>query len=176
MHQKWIKEEVLLKLMLEQFDQIQLTDQQIDEVAAHIEEYEIKEQELIQKDQRVRNDQLNLAQERISKLIDMHIDRKIDGATYHFKLEEYKQEQQRLLLEIKSYSTDSKVEQFAAKEVLNLINNAKEIFMSSKLSEKQQLLRFFFSNLQLNSDKLLLKLRQPFNLMAKSTEQHVWRD
>ena len=34
---------------------------------------------------------------------------------------EYKQEQQRLLLEIKSYSTDSKVEQFAAKEVLELV-------------------------------------------------------
>lgn len=105
----------------------------------------------------------------------MHIDGKIDGTTYHFKLEEYKQEQQRLLLEIKSYSTDSKVELFAAKQVLELANHAKEIFMNSKLDEKQQLLGFFFSNLQLNSEKLDLELREPFNLMAKSHDQLMWR-
>lgn len=171
---KWVKEEVLLKVMLDQLDQIKLTDDQIDQVARHIEEYEVKEQEVIQQAQRLRNDQLNITQERISKLIDMHIDGKIDGATYHFKLEEYKQAQQKLLLEIKSYNTCSKVEQFAAKEVLQLINNSKEIFMSSKLSEKQQLLGFFFSNLQLNSETLDLELREPFNLMAKSHDQHVW--
>ena len=50
----------------------------------------------------------------------MHIDGKIDAETYHFKLGEYKAEQQNLILEIKSYDTDAKIERIAAQEILEL--------------------------------------------------------
>jgi hypothetical protein len=83
--------------------------------------------------------------------------------------------QQNLTLEIQSYNTDSKIELVAAREVLELVQEAKEFFMSSKLDEKQQLLRFFFSNLTLNHEKLDLELREPFNLMANMHDQHIWR-
>ncbi len=63
----------------------------------------------------------------------MHIDGKIDVESYHFKLEEYKREQQNLILEIKSYNNDNKVELIAARDILNLAKEAKSIFMSSKL-------------------------------------------
>jgi hypothetical protein len=122
------------------------------------------------------NDKLNLTQERISKIIDMHVDGKIDSQTYHFKLEEYKREQQSLMLEIKSYNSDNKVELFAAKEVLKLVSEAKELFMSSNFDEKQQLLRFFFSNLTLDAQKLDVELREPFNLMQNIQDRHIWRD
>ena len=47
--------------------------------------------------------------------------------------------------------------------------------MSSKLDEKQQLLKFFFSNLTLTAEKLDVELSEPFNLIAKSYDRHVWR-
>jgi hypothetical protein len=105
----------------------------------------------------------------------MHVDGKIDGQTYHMKLEEYKREQQALTLQIKSYSGGTKAELVAAQEVLELTKQAKQIFVSSKLEEKQQLLGFFFSNLSLNAGKLDLELREPFKNMSKSQDQHVWR-
>ena len=105
----------------------------------------------------------------------MAIDGKIDAPTYHFKLEEYKREQQALILEIKSYDSGSKAELVAAKEVLDLAKNAKETFMSSKLDEKQQLLRLFFSNLSLDNEKLDVELREPFNSIAKLQDQTIWR-
>lgn len=91
----------------------------------------------------------------------MHIDGKIDS-TYHFKLEEYKRDQKNLTQEIKSYSNNNKTELLAGREVLRLAQQAKEIFMSSKLDEKQQSLNFFFSNLKLNYGMLDAKLREPF--------------
>ena len=105
----------------------------------------------------------------------MHIDGKIDAQTYHFKLEEYKKEQQNLVLELKSYEPGSKVELIAAKEILYLAKNAREIFMSSKLDEKQQLLGLFFSNLELNNEKLDVVLREPFNNIAIMQDQTLWR-
>lgn len=172
---KWVKEEVLLEELLSYFDKIQVTDEQISELVDHIGEYEEQEHALIKNTQRLLNDKLNLTQERISKLIDMHIDGKIDAETYHYKLGEYKREQQSLALELKSYSTDSKVELIAAKEVLNLIKEVRDIFISSKLEEKQQLLGFFFSNLTLDAEKLDVELREPFKMIANAQERHTWR-
>ncbi len=50
-----------------------------------------------------------------------------------------------------------------AKTVLDLAKHAKEIFMSSNLKEKQQLLNFVFSNLKLDEKKLSVTLREPFS-------------
>jgi hypothetical protein len=164
---KWVKEEDLLAILLSYFDDMQLSDEQINEIVEFIEADEIEQYEAAKLAQYQLNQKLNLTQERISKLIDMHIDGKIDAQTYHFKLEEYKRGQQKLILEIKSYDNGSKAELVTAKEVLDLAKNAKEIFMSSKLDEKQQLLRFFFSNLSLDDRKLDVELREPFNHIAK---------
>lgn len=173
---KWVKEEALLREIFGYFDKIQISDDQINDVAAYIEEYEAQEQEFVKNSLRILNEKLNLAKERISKLIDMHIDGKIDAETYHYKLEEYKREQQSLMLEIKHYNSDNKAELIAAREALELAQEAKEIFLSSKLEEKQQLLGFFFSNLTLDAEKLDVELREPFNYISNVPDQHIWRD
>jgi site-specific DNA recombinase len=172
---KWVKEEALLDTLLRHFDDIKLTDEQINEIVGYIEADEIQQHEAARLAQHQLNQKLNLTQDRISKLIDMHIDGKIDAQTYHFKLEEYKREQQALILEIKSYDNGSKAELVAAREVLDLAQNAREIFMSSKLDEKQQLLGFFFSNLRLDREKFDVELREPFKNIAAIQDQTVWR-
>lgn len=171
----WIKEESLLKAIFAHLDQIKLTSEQINEIVEYVAEYEEQEQAFVKNSQRILNDKLNVVQDRISKLIDMHIDGKIDAETYHYKLDEYKREQQSLLLEIKSYSTGSQDELNIAREVLEIVSNIKEIFVSSKLDEKQQLLGFMFSNLKLDAEKLDLELRYPFQIMANVQEGHIWR-
>jgi len=172
---KWVREEILLEELFSHFDKIRLSDQQIDEIVDYIKIHEEQEQEFIKKTQRSINEKLNLTKERISKLIDMHIDGKIDSETYHFKLEEYKREQQSLTLELKSYSNGSKDELVAAQEVLDLTKQAKQIFKSSNLDEKQQLLSCFFSNLKLDREKLDVELREPFKTIATVQDQHIWR-
>jgi hypothetical protein len=48
--------------------------------------------------------------------------------------------------------------------------------ISSKLDEKQQLLGFFCSNLQLDHEKLDVELKIPFNMLTKVQNQHIiWR-
>ena len=132
--------------------------------------HEAQEQESMRQLQQQLKQNLTIVQERMSKLIDVHVDGKIDAQTYHMKLEEYKREQQTLTVQIKSYDGGSKAELAAAKEVLEIAQRAKEIFMSSKLEEKQQLLGLFFSNLSLNAGNLDLELREPFKYMSKSQE------
>ncbi len=55
------------------------------------------------------------------------------------------------------------------KIVLDLAKRAKEIYKSSKVEEKRQILSFLFSNLEMKDKKAIITLREPFNkLMAVS--------
>ena len=51
-----------------------------------------------------------------------------------------------------------------ANMVLNLAARAREIFESSEVEEKRQLLNLVFQNLQLDGKKLLTHLCEPFNM------------
>lgn len=171
---KWVKEEVLLAGILHYFDRMQITDNEIKEIVAFIKKEENKEQEFFVNKQRILSGQLNITQDRISKLIDMHIDGKIDADIYHSKLDQYKKEQQKLTSDIKACSIDNKNEIVCAQEVLEITKDAKNIFMSSKLKEKQQLLSFFCSNLMLDVENLFVELKKPFDEIVNRGDQHIW--
>jgi hypothetical protein len=49
------------------------------------------------------------------------------------------------------------------KTVLDLAKRAKEIYESSKVDEKRQILNFLFSNLEMNDKKAVVILNEPFN-------------
>jgi site-specific DNA recombinase len=172
---KWIKEEVLLATILPYFDAIQLTDEQVDDIVEHLQGCEAEEQSSLRQLEQQTRQRLGVIQERLSKLIDMRIDGTIDSTAYQMKLDEYNKEKQELSERLNSYKGIDKADLIVAKEVLELAQEAKDIFLSSKLEEKQQLLGFFFSNFTLNDEKLDLELREPFRVMQKMQDQHVWR-
>jgi len=172
---KWFKEETLLATILPYFDDICLTDEQVAEIVAYIQDNEEQSHTSARQMEQQTVQKLNTVQERLSKLVDMHIDGTIDGTTYNMKLEEYKKEKQKLTEQLNGYKGIDKADLIAARDVLELAQEAKEIFKSSKFEEKQQLLGFFFSNFTLNDEKLDLELREPFRVMQKMQDQHVWR-
>ena len=47
------------------------------------------------------------------------------------------------------------------KTVLDLAKRAKEIYESSKVNKKRQILNFLFSNLELRDKKAIITLREP---------------
>ena len=58
--------------------------------------------------------------------------------------------------------------------MISLASRAYEIFESSKIAEKRQLINFMFSNLRMNGEKLRFSLKKPFHLMADLTSHHEW--
>ncbi len=58
--------------------------------------------------------------------------------------------------------------------IFSLASRAYEIFMSSKIEQKRQLIAFVFSNLRLRGSKLEYSLRKPFKLMAGRRTHQDW--
>ena len=52
------------------------------------------------------------------------------------------------------------------KTVLDLAKRAKDIYESSKVEEKRQILNFLFSNLEMKDKKAIITLREPFDRLV----------
>lgn len=167
----WTREEQLLAPLLEYFDKIRLTDAQIESVVSSLKQSYAHEQEFFKHSQETLRKELDQIQSRLSKLIDMHLDGGMDSETYHLKLEEYKKRQREITAEMKAHVNADETCLITAKTVLDLAKRAKEIFISSKMPEKQQLLNFVFSNLKLDGKKLLVTLREPFLTLTAMSHQ-----
>ena len=152
-------------------EKIQLPDALIEDIIVYLRQSFAHEQNFFKQSQEKLRKELDLIQRRLSKLIDMHLDSAIDSTNYHTKLEEYKKRQREITCEMKNHIDADENCLITAKTVLDLAKRAKEIFISSNLKEKQQLLNFVFSNLKLDGKKLLVTLREPFLTLIAVSHQ-----
>ncbi len=169
----WVREEKLLEPLVEYLDRIQLPDALIEDIISYLKQAYSHEQEFFKHSQEILRKELDTIQTRLSKLVDMHLDGALDSDTYNAKLEEYKKRQREITSEMKAHVNADETCLITAKTVLDLAKRAKELFMSSKLEEKQQLLNFVFSNLKLDGKRLAVTLREPFSTILAVSHQPV---
>ena len=110
--------------------------------------------------------ELDQVQNRISRLVDSHLDGKIDGEIYEQKLNQYKKRQQEIISLMATHVDADKASLITVKTVLDLAKRAKEIYESLKVDEKRQILNFLFSNLEMKDKKAIITLRAPFDRLV----------
>lgn len=162
-------------MLLGHLNSVQLTDARINDIIAYLKQTYAHEQEFFKLSQAKLRKELDQIQVRLSRLIDMHLDGNIGSEEYHAKLQEYKCRQREITAEMQAHVDIDEECLITAKTVFDLAKRAKEIFESSKLQEKQQFLKFFFSNLKQDGENLLVELQEPFSTIAKINDQPVWR-
>lgn len=62
-----------------------------------------------------------------------------------------------------------------AKYVLELVNQAYDLFMSSEVEEKRQLIKLILSNVRLVDENIVYDAQKPFDLILKTTDSKLWR-
>jgi site-specific DNA recombinase len=62
-----------------------------------------------------------------------------------------------------------------AKYVLELTNRAYDLFMSSEVEEKRQLIKLVLQNVKLDSKNIVYDAHKPFDLILKSADSKLWR-
>ncbi len=170
----WIKEEVIVNALLETFDKISLSDEKIQKIIDFIKQSYNQQQEFLQAKQQALCKELDQIQNRLSKLVDMHLDGTVDADTYKNKMNEYKNRQREITSEMQSHVELDELNMITVQKVLRLAKLSREIFESSNIEEKQQLLRFVYSNLKLDGENLLAELKEPFFSMEKIGDQPIW--
>jgi hypothetical protein len=102
-------------------------------------------------------------------MYDDRYDGKIDEAFFQKKLKEYKDREFAIIQEMESHAKADENFHVTANMVLSLARRSREIFESSEVDEKRQLLNFVFQNLQLKDKKLSATLREPFKIIKDTS-------
>ena len=63
----------------------------------------------------------------------------------------------------------------SVKYLLELCTRAYELFKSSKVEQKRQLLNYVLSNTQLKDGKLLITARKPFDVILTANQRSAWQ-
>jgi hypothetical protein len=87
---------------------------------------------------------------------------------FNRKLKEYKEREQEILRELQRYAVKDTNAHVTANTVLSLASRVRDIFESSEVDEKRQLLNFLFQNLELKEKKLSVTLREPFKMIKEA--------
>jgi site-specific DNA recombinase len=171
---KWLREETiteqlgaffkLLQMPTEILDQIKdtLANVHKDKMDFHNREYE----------------KLVSEQKMVTKMLDnLYLD-KLKGSitdTEHAKFYNTLQAQaQTISAKLEGLQTAEDNYFVTAKCMLELINQAHELFIRSEVEERRQLLKLVLSNLRVEDDKVRWDVQKPFDLIVKCSEDLLW--
>ena len=161
----YVREEELLAQLTPFFDNIALPEEAITRITEYLREVHQSEQTFYKEEQALLRKELDKLQNRLSKMYDDKLDGMIDDELYQQKFKEMKARQQEIVVKMQSHVKADETFYITANTVLNLASRAKELFESSEVDEKRQLLNFVFQNLVLEGKKLVHTLREPFSMI-----------
>ena len=99
---------------------------------------------------------------------------KISDTQYSAVLDKLKARQSALSEQLKDHSEADKQFLITSSYLLNLANRAEELFVSSEVEQKRQLINFVLSNLKLNDKQLVWEYKKPFEMMAFCNKNSNW--
>jgi site-specific DNA recombinase len=170
----FIKEEVMLAQVKKVFESLQVPEDLFKILQQHLMDSAKTERDFHSKQIANLEKENNQLQQKFNTLLDMRLSKSITQDEYDKKAIELKERQRQINAELKIHNDAD--EQFAVTltSLISLASRAYEIFESSKITEKRQLIAFMFSNLRMNGAKLRFDLKQPFNLMVNLNGHTEW--
>lgn len=159
-----------MKEIAQYFDDISLSEELIQQITLYLKDiYEAEGKFYREQKTRLRKEQDQI-QQRLSKMYDDRYDGKIDESFFDRKLQEYKAREREVVQEMERHVNADESFHVTANMVLSLARRrAREIFESSEVEEKRQLLNFVFQNLELKDKKLLINYREPFKMIKDTS-------
>ena len=156
-------------------DRIALNDQQIAEVTSYLKSIHESEALFHFESLRTLRQEQDRLQRRLNQMYDDKLDGPIDEKMYLEKVRDYKARQTGIVEQMGRHEKADQNFYVSANLVMNLAARAREIFESSEVDEKRQLLDLVFQNLQLKDATLSVSVQEPFlTMMAFKNRPGEW--
>jgi len=170
----FVKEEIILNQIKEVFRSIKIPNELLENIKTHLQNSANAEREFHKNQINKFEKESCDIQKKLDVLLDLRISLSITQDIYDKKAKELKERQQEINAELSILHNADKEFGITLTSIISLASRAYEIFESSKIEQKHQLINFMFSNLRMNGEKLRFNLRKPFNLMIDLTDRPEW--
>jgi site-specific DNA recombinase len=172
---QWFREEYITEQLESVFKSLQLPQDvtlQITETlnALHQEKIIFHNQEL---------DKLNNEQKMLTKMMDnLYLDKlkgRITDSEYDRFYQSLRDQMTDITIRLEQLQEAEDNYYTTAKHVLELTNRAYDLFVSSEVEEKRQLIKLILSNLRIEGKNMLYDVQKPFDLILKTADSKLWR-
>ena len=163
----WVREEKLLEPIKEILGNMKMPQNRSDEVVTQLKAINENKNEYHEKAIHQLQAEYNRIQTNLDRMIDLRIEGSITQEIYDKKLTEYKEKQHDINIRMEEYTRADENFHIVANTVLSLANRALDIFESSEVNEKRQLLNFLLQNCRLSGKNLSFELKAPFDAIQK---------
>ena len=158
----WIKQEELLEQVKKLLKGLKLSSEAVQELKKELRAIHSSEQAYF-------DDSKNRIEKRLERIkryrkvmYEDRLEERITTEEYDKKAKEYEIEEDDLMIQLEEHMQGNQSFYIASMKVMDLSQRAWEIFESSEVEEKTQLLNFLLQNCELKGKKLLFKLKTPF--------------
>lgn len=162
----YIREEPLVESLSQYFDYMTLSEEQIAEVTSYLKKIHESESLFHTDSLAALRKEQDKIQKRINQMYDDKLDGLIDEKMYLDKVKDYKARQIEIAEQMVRHEKADQNFYVTANMVMNLAARAREIFESSEVDEKRQLLNFVFQNLKLDGKNLSIDTCEPFTTLV----------
>lgn len=168
-------EKVLIDQVYNLFDTFNLTDKQINDITEMLKEIGNGESLFNKQSASSLKAEYDKYQIRIKKMYEDRLDGRLGEKEYDELVREYKAKQSDVLEQMKGHTDADENFHLTANMLLSICKRAKEIFKSSEIEEKRQILNFLLQNSTLSGEKLYFTMRSPFSILFNQGDTFTMR-
>ena len=172
---KWLREEKITEKLGHVFKSIQMPKDILQQIvdtlnSVHKDKIEFHNKHF---------DQLTSEYKSLTKKMDNMYEDKLDGKItddqYDRFYQKFRDQKDDVSLRLEKLQDAEDNYYVTAKHVLDLSSRAYELFLSSEVEEKRQLLKLVLSNLRVENEKVLYDVRAPFDSIMNCHDRLTWR-
>ena len=171
----YVREENLTKQFTELFDKIHIPDKIVKEVLQALRSTHAAKKNYHETVLKALQDEYDKLQRRLEMMYEDKLDGVITEEEFEARSTRYRIEQKSIEHKIKNLRGTDENYFRAANYILNLANKAPQIFKSSDIEIKRQLIKLVCRNPVLNDATVSTAIRKPFNEFVKGPSCPVWR-
>lgn len=170
----YVTEKKLLQIVEEVLKNITISDELAEKITAYLRKFH-DEQSLYHSKQLER---LRKEYDSLEKKIDAASEKLIEGvlpeSQYEKKTTEYRTRQHDINDEMDQITSQGEFKDSTIRTVFSLANRAYELFESSDIPRKREIVKILFQNLEAEDEKAYFALRKPFDTVAKLPDHLDW--
>ena len=167
-----VREDVVDEAVVELLASVRMGEREAKAIEAELAEYDRKRTELQEARRASLTEALSALNARLTRLIDLLIDGKIDATAHEAKRTELLLEQKQLQADLADVEAGTAAILAKAREIVGLAQSAENMYQSGDDEQKRSLLQIVLSDCAVTGKSLEFAMREPFAALAKRTSEH----
>lgn len=169
-----MREEVILEQVQEAFKTIRVPETLLAQIKGDLKRgFESEKAQQINAVSFIRKE-YDLTKKKLDNALDMRLEGSITKEEYDEIASKLRLKQHQLNEKLQNQTSADESFAITVSALLDIASNAHDLFVSSEIEEKRQLMGFVFSNLKIRGKNLEYSMRRPFNMLVNTSNRQEW--